>query len=361
MASNKPSAANDVAAASPDLTILDHPIPKMSDTAGKLHVYGDPSSKHLIIMSAGFPDSQQAMTPMARRLATSGDCLVGITCPPGYDDTLDWRRDCPKEGFSLDDWVANFRDAVKALRKYSSKSIAETTLTAIVHDWGAIMGTMYCNYAQETDPDGTLGLRLDRLVIYDVLTPPHPDTDRRPQGHEQQQWWQPFCIMTYQLIFAAWFLMNRYLPFPYLTWLFCFVTNGLLSFFQIYPLGQRDRENFQDRLKTKTLDNMQREWYKAYAYYHYWKDIFQGKLQELVMRMVLPQDLSKVPVLYLYGASKPYEMDEPNAIAMLNREEAEGRPSRVVRVENAGHFLYMQQPDICYSAMEKFFEATVPS
>jgi hypothetical protein len=89
MASNKPLAANDVAAASPDLTILDHPIPKMSDTAGKLHVYGDPSSKHLIIMSAGFPDSQQAMTPMARRLATSGDCLVGITCPPGYDDTLD--------------------------------------------------------------------------------------------------------------------------------------------------------------------------------------------------------------------------------------------------------------------------------
>lgn len=355
------------------LTIVHHPIPKRNDdTAGNLHVYGDPASKHLIIMSAGYPDTQQAMAPMAKYLASSSkmNCLVGVTCPPGYDRNKSLQH-YPDDGFTFDDWIAHLREAVKALRKYSTtkSTIQDTTLTGIFHDWGVVMGTLYSNHVSETttnedaDDDGNngLGLKLDRMILYDVLTPPHPKTERRPKGHDNKTTWHKVSTMCYQLVLAGTFVLQRYVPprLSYVTLAYFAVANGMLSLFRMYPISPEDADYFKKHIPVNTLAALQQQWYMCYPYYQFWKTVWRGKIRELVLGVSLPQDLSKIPVLFLYGANKNYHLNDANAMELLQREEAEGRPSRVVRVDNAGHWLYAQQPEICYAATEQFFDATV--
>jgi pimeloyl-ACP methyl ester carboxylesterase len=344
-------------------TILHHPIPK-TNAAGSLHVYGDPASKHLVIMSAGYPDTQQAMTPMAKHLAYKMNCLVGVTCPPGYDRNNKSLQHYPDGGFTFDDWVAHLREAVKALRKYSTttkSTIQDTTLTGIFHDWGVVMGTLYSNHVTDDDGNNGLGLKLDRMILYDVLTPPHPKTDRRPKGHDNKTTWHKVSTMCYQLVLAGTFVLQRYVPsrLSYVTLAFFAVANGLLSLFRMYPMSPEDADYFKTHIPVNTLAALQQQWYMCYPYYQFWKTVWRGKIRELVLGVSLPQDLSKIPVLFLYGANKNYHLSDANAMELLQREEAEGRPSRVVRVENAGHWLYAQQPEICYAATKQFFDATV--
>jgi pimeloyl-ACP methyl ester carboxylesterase len=336
-----------------------------SNRSGRVYVYGNPSGNHLIIMSAGFPDNQTAFTAMAQRLASdidnndSNNCLVAITCLPGYDDSMDW-SDYPPDGFTFEDWVGNMQEAVKALRKCSTQPVSHTTLTGVFHDWGVVMGTMYMNSMADATDSSSLGLTIDRLVIYDVLMPPHPHSHLAPKGLQNKSLWDNCCLITYQLVLAGAFLMNRYIPFAYVTLLYYLVTNSVLSLCGMYPISKEDRLYIEEHWKSNSLHDLQKTWYKAYPYFQFWKHIFQGKIHYLAFRLALPKDLSKVPVLYLYGSSKPYDLADANAFQLLTREQAEGGLSRVVRVDSAGHWLYVQQQDLCYDAMKQFFAVTIP-
>ena len=53
---------------------------------GALYIYGDANAKNIALMSGGFPDDHAIFIPFASRLASESDTLVGVTCPPGYDD-----------------------------------------------------------------------------------------------------------------------------------------------------------------------------------------------------------------------------------------------------------------------------------
>jgi hypothetical protein len=122
-------------------TQLAYLIPRF-DGEGSLHVFGNQNSSHLVIMCAGFPDDQRAFSPLAKRLATTEGCLVGVACLPGYDGDV---TSHPKDGYSFADLVICLREAVKALRSHSTKSVDETQLTAIFHDWGVVPGFKYTN------------------------------------------------------------------------------------------------------------------------------------------------------------------------------------------------------------------------
>ncbi|KAL3902681.1 MAG: hypothetical protein SGILL_010739 [Bacillariaceae sp.] len=306
-------------------------------------------------MSAGYPDSQQAFTPMAKRLASSSECLVGITCPPGYDDALDVTA-YPKEGFTFEDWIPTLREAVKALRKYSQKSVEQTTLTGIFHDWGVVMGCMYANQVVEEKD-----LKLDRIVIYDVLLPPHrkcKDWDRTKK-YENKSLWNYCCFMIYQLFLAGAFLCNRYLP-KYLTLVYYMVGSAFMQLLGTFPVSQSDTEYIEASLNVREMSTLHRIWYMSYPYFQFWKHVFTGNMRDLYRQLSLPQDLVETPVLYLYGASKRYDLGDANAVELLKQQEqTEGRHSRVLEVKNAGHWLYYQQPDICFNAMQKFFQATI--
>jgi pimeloyl-ACP methyl ester carboxylesterase len=64
--------------------------------------------------------------------------------------------------------------------------------------------------------------------------------------------------------------------------------------------------------------------------------------------------LQEIPVLFLYGASKPLQMQDQNVADFLCQHE--GR-SDSIGVQNAGHWLYLQQPDECFEAVRKFIES----
>jgi pimeloyl-ACP methyl ester carboxylesterase len=345
--------------------IIFHALPKtqQGNKPGRLLVYGNPqTATHLIIMSAGYPDNQQAFSPMANRLAAASGvgCLIGITCPPGYDDVLEL-KEYPKNGFTFDDWVATLREAIKALRRYSQIPIGQTTLTGIFHDWGVIMGCMYANRLAEEQNHDTSGLKLDRMIIFDVLMPPHrrcEDWDRM-QRYENKSLWSKLSQMSYQVFLAGAFLCNRYFP-QYLSLLYYMIGTACLQLLGMYPVSQADKDYIQKSLNTNKMKELQRLWYMAYPYYQFWSLIFTGHLRDLLQQISLPKDLVETPVLYLYGASKPYDLSDANGVELLKQQQqAVGRHSRVVEVENAGHWLYIQQPDICYNAMQEFFQATV--
>jgi pimeloyl-ACP methyl ester carboxylesterase len=82
-----------------------------------------------------------------------------------------------------------------------------------------------------------------------------------------------------------------------------------------------------------------------------------GKVESVLFNCFMPLDLTQTPVLYLYGADKPIFLQPPESIALLNREHQQGNRSRVVKVENAGHWLYLQQEEKCFQEIVKYLKS----
>ena len=78
-----------------------HPHPEKT---GALMVYGDPSSPTIALLCGGWADDHKTFMPFGRKLADKCGILVGVACPPGYDDRpedgVGWETH-PKKGFSL--------------------------------------------------------------------------------------------------------------------------------------------------------------------------------------------------------------------------------------------------------------------
>ena len=69
----------------------------------------------------------------------------------------------------------------------------------------------------------------------------------------------------------------------------------------------------------------------------------------------MPMDLKRTPLLYLYGTEKRVQFHGDICVKVLEREEKEGRSlSKVVAVEDAGHYLYVQKFDVCFDEVETF-------
>ncbi len=128
--------------------IVTYPI-SGDEKGGALYIFGDSTSSRIAIMSAGFPDDQSIFCPLASRLAKETGTLVGVTCIPGFDDREDksWTTH-KKEGYTWDEMVHAFREAVKVLRSESTFSSTKTSektkaeLVGIFHDWAVVPGLM---------------------------------------------------------------------------------------------------------------------------------------------------------------------------------------------------------------------------
>jgi pimeloyl-ACP methyl ester carboxylesterase len=102
-----------------------------------------------------------------------------------------------------------------------------------------------------------------------------------------------------------------------------------------------------------TMDtaSMSRMIYMTYPYYNMWLSVFQNGSG--FGDFYLPV-LEKTPVLYLYGASKKIQFHDKNVVAYLQEQAKTGSRSNAIAVSDAAHWLYLQQPDICFDNVKNF-------
>ena len=57
----------------------------------------------------------------------------------------------------------------------------------------------------------------------------------------------------------------------------------------------------------------------------------------------------------MYGLDKNIHFHDPNTMEWLEKQcQKEGSKSKIMAVEKAGHWLYLQQPELCYEEAKKF-------
>ena len=92
-----------------------------------------------------------------------------------------------------------------------------------------------------------------------------------------------------------------------------------------------------------------------YPYFNLYKGVLLGQIKKGSSGFHLPVSVADTPVLYMYGLDKNIQFHNDNVLTWLEKEGArEGLKSRVVPVEKAGHWLYVQQEDVCYEAVKRF-------
>lgn len=329
------------------------------------------AAPHLVLLCAGYPDDETVFFPFAARIATDADHLVGVMALPGFGS-----REGSSDGYSFVEWRSAVRAAVRALCDHSTHP--EPSLTGIFHDWGCLAGLMYTNHAlgiggDKDDKtiteasmrstrvhDDVVKTRVpDQLVLFDVLLGPHRDDDKKNIGRTlnneaspswSQKLWTLVGVTTYQLVMAQTWLLHRYVHR-----VVAFLYSGLCTTLVLMPL----------RLVPLTLADYLHVWCPgtlgkalelpryAFPYYHAWKAVLRGRVSQTFPGAHLPASGS-IPILYLYGDSKPFPLHAPRGLDTLLEEDCRHARSRVVRVEKAGHWLYLQRPDVCWAHVKHF-------
>lgn len=295
-------------------------------------------------MSAGFPDDHRPFVPFGSRLAKENDTLVGIICLPGYDDREEKPfRDHMKnrqKGYTLDEMSVCFREAAKALRSESTAK-SKVKFTGIFHDWAVAIGLLWANRAIADGSDNAP----DELVLFDVLSPPHPSTHDIPPA-DKTPFLQTIPSWLYRVIFVVSFEIQRIISNAIASFFFIFALT-LLTVLKLGPTLKIDDET-REKLGMPNLTHMI---YMCYPYCNLWK-----KTEDL-KEACLPQNLSKCPVLYLYGTKKRGTFHDSSGLKLLQREhEKKMSKSNAIAVDEAGHYLYLQKPDICFDYVVKFMQ-----
>lgn len=330
--------------------VLNYAIPG-NDEGGRLVVFGNnKNAEHILFFCGGWPDDCGAFSPIAKRLAaaaadsgssnssSSSSMLCGVTCLPGYDTH---HENFKANGYTFDEAVASLREACKMLRTVVSTN-PKAALTGVFHDWGSAVGAMFVTRMNEEFP----GYYAD-LVYFDVLPPAHKSLEIPRQVTLKKA----VVMFSYTSLFATCNAIQRYLSFylavPVLT-----VGFGAITLLGLKPTRQIDADTFhakEPRLSPRKLIYMQ------YPYFNMYKILLSGGGKLDGMGFNLPVDAQKTPVLFLYGVEKNINYHDDNVIAWLEKEGAkDGSKTKVVPVENAGHWLYLQQEDVCYEAVKKF-------
>jgi len=318
-------------------------FPVASDPeGGVIYTFGNPASPRVVLLCAGFPDDHSAFTPFATRLANEADCFTGVTCLAGYDDRPErpWTTH-KKDGYTFNEMSAALRDAGRALRAKSAVKEGKAKYTTIFHDWGVVIGMNYVNQAIEEN-DGP-----DDVVIFDVLLPVHPESENLPPPTSKSFYYH-LVEKTYRIVFAQSFLLQRYVHkfVGLLNLVICMIVIKILG---LSPLGKIDDKVHEERKPPLDLGRML---YMAYPYWHIMiKLVLVGKGP---VANIQP-DLDKVPLLYLYGTEKAINFHDEQAVAYIRQEGGkEGNKSDAIAVGNAGHYLYLQQEDVCIGYVKKF-------
>jgi pimeloyl-ACP methyl ester carboxylesterase len=322
--------------------VVTYPVPH-DEHGGTLFLFGKSDAHQIVIMCPGFPDGQSVFGPLATRIAAS-NCLVGVMCLPGYDNG-GWR-----DGYTFDEWAICLQEAVKALRGQST--FANAKFTGIFHDWGCLAGSMYTNRVLQEDAKELIP---DQLVLCDALLPPHPTIDTKNLSVNQPiptLLYTVLVMFVYQTVFATCFLLQRYVS-KHLAVLNFLVGAKIVNWLNLNPVGKRDSEHVEEKARA----NMDQFLYMMYPYYFFWKTLFTSRLHQNMAGAHLPVDLQKTPVLYMYGLDKNIHFHDLTSLALVKKQEAQGRKSKIVEIQGAGHWMYLQQPDECFEEIDKFLQA----
>lgn len=338
----------------PPRKIINYPI-SGDPKGGALYLYGDANAKNVALLSAGFADDHAIFLPFASRLAVESSTLVGVTCLPGYDDREDkaWteHKTSHPSGYSFPEMAATFREAAKALRSESSHTSSKPKLTGIFHDWGVIPGAIWANKSLEDSPENAP----DELVYFDVLPDPHPETIVSESRGPKIALTEIIAGIYYQLVLAFSFMIQRYVGniFAVMSFTIGFLPLSIFPF--IAPLCQIDMDVINAKQSTPSMDRIL---YMAYPYFNIWR-LGIRKMKSFVkdQSASLPKDLTRTPVLYLYGTEKNAQWHKRSAVKHLQRQSREKKSkSNAIAVENAGHYLYIQKPDFCLECVKNFIK-----
>lgn len=326
----------------------------IDERGGAIFTFGNPSSRTIVLLSAGYPDDHGTFLPFAERLAKETGSYCGVTCLAGYDDRPQDGRPWAahkRDGYTLNEMAAGLRDAGRALRASSTYNNGRAKFTVIFHDWAVPPGMKYVNRALE---DAKLGQSEtgdvpDDVVLFDVLVPIHPDTKNPPPPATKSPY-QILMELTYRLCFAASFLMQRYIH-RYAGLLCLGISISFLKLFNLMPTGNLDAKTMEKRQPPLDPNRMI---YMAYPYWGIFKSLLTGNI-EAFSGCTIPLDLSKTPVLYLYGTDKRIMFDDEQVHEHVRREGRKPEnKSDAIAVDNAGHWLYRHQEDCCIDHVKKF-------
>jgi pimeloyl-ACP methyl ester carboxylesterase len=310
------------------------------DDGGRLVCYGNKDAKRIVFFCGGWPDDCSVFSPLAQRLAANHkDLLCGVTCLPGYDYTThsEYRR----SAFSTSEVIASLREACKVLRTTVSTNV-EAQMTAIFHDWGCVFGAMLVNRVHKDTPR-----YFSSLVYFDILPPVHKSLGVKRSVNVKQA----VCFTLYTSLFAFCHCVQRYLSL-YLAAPILAAGFGLIHVLGLSPTRRIDSLTFRSTQLPKLT--LRRIIYKQYPYFNMYKGLLIDD-KRTIAGFHLPVSLQETPVLYMYGVDKNFDFHDDNMLAWLIQEaDKEGSSSKVISVPNAGHWLYLQQADICYEAIQKF-------
>jgi len=350
----------------PPSKIVSYPIDGDAN-GGALFLYGDATkATRLALMSPGFPDDQEVLLPFADRLAKETNTLAGVICFPGFDDRPDrsWTVN-NKDGYDYDQVTDAFRDAAKALRAESTaarvssnnSNIKPAVMVGIFHDYGVVPGMLWFNRAvAEAKEEGSeKELAPEKVVLFDVLPPPSKthDYDKKSALPSLSMARELFITIFYRGVFALSFLAQRYVANILGCIVFVFGTS-VMSLFRISPTLKIDADILAQRKPPMALSRIL---YMCYPYVSF----FGAAMGRINMEAyTLPVNLNKTPCLYLYGTEKRINFHDYNALSILEKEERnQNSQSRAIAVEKAGHWLYVQQFDLCFRHVKNFLEGDV--
>jgi len=371
-----------------DVTIIDHielskpnkivkyPVGKHDDNnRGALYLYGDPSCEKLALCCAGYADDHIVFQPFANELSLKGDdgVLVGVMCLPGYDDRpqdgVSWTTHNP-DGYTFDDWSNAVRDAVNALRKESTFAggVSNTKFTGIFHDWGSLAGGTWMNRvlaeAEAKNRNNSNNKKEDNeyfkpnnVVYFDVLLSPSKSTNQTELVPCSSEVVSPsiksnICRWLYRIVLANSFLLQRYIS-KYVAAVTFIVGFTLLELFGLGPLFPFDTESIEPLYNKNGPKSIFRIMYMAYPYWL----LFQTSTMKTKMKeeFKLHENWKETPILYMYGIKKRTQFHDERSIKMLESgAQHKTSTSRVIAVEDAGHFLYVQKPKLCVDSVYQF-------
>jgi len=348
-------------------------VGKHDDNRGALYLYGDPSCEKLALCCAGYADDHIVFQSFANELSLKGDngVFVGVMCLPGYDDRpqdgASWTTHNP-DGYTFDDWSNAVRDAVNALRKESTFAggVSKTKFTGIFHDWGTIAGGIWMNRvlaeAEAKDRNNNNNgedneyFKPKNVVYFDVLLSPSKSTNQTELVPSSSEVVFPsmksnICRWLYRIVLANSFLLQRYIS-KYVAAVTFIVGFTLLELFGLGPLFPFDTKSIEPLYNKNGPKSIFRMMYMAYPYWLLFQPSTMKKMKE---EFKLHENWKETPILYMYGTKKRTQFHDERSIKMLESgAQHKTSTSRVIAVEDAGHFLYVQKPKLCVDSVYQF-------
>ena len=381
-----------------DCVVVNYPLPG-NDSGGRVFIYGldrpgvdctgaltdgrvmetnrvkigrfpNPTKLQVIFFCCGYPNNCTTFQPLAQRLSNTLNLngskigtgcdekiICGVTCLPGYDTH---HNNFKKEGYTFDEMAVSLQSACKMLLStikdhfsthHNENVSINIQLTGIFHDLGCQVGAIAVNRSNRLEPN-----YYHKVVYLDVLPRAHPKSNI---PRDKLNVVKSLKLILYKSLFAMCHAIQRYVSF-WVAMPIELIGYSVLFLLCLLPVRFLDTKTFLlERPKEYTP---RRIMYLQYPYYY----LLRGYLSQgpelfwktTMSDATLPEHVSTVghhkgtPVLYMYGTKKNAMFHDTNAVAWLQHPDQ--RPSSVVQVDGAGHWLYRHKEDICYEAICQF-------